>query len=80
MGVSKNQAEKGGSPVNELLRQGYLGNPAQLVTLRRVTVNEGKARGTEIIEVTTAGGLALDIRPDAGLDIGQCRYQGITMS
>ncbi len=80
MGVSKNQAEKGGSPVNELLRQGYLGNPAQLVTLRRVTVNEGKARGTEIIEVATAGGLALDILPDAGLDIGQCRYQGITMS
>ena len=66
--------------MKELIRQGYIGNPAQLVTLRRVTVNEGKAKGTEIIEVHTAGGLALDILPDAGLDIGQCRYKGMNMS
>ena len=38
--------------------QGYIGNPAQLVTLRRVTVDEGRARGTQIIEVVTAGGLS----------------------
>ena len=41
---------------------------------------EGKARGTEIIEVKTAGGLELDILPDTGLDIGQCRYRGVNMS
>ena len=40
--------------MKELIKQGYIGNPAQLVTLRRVTVNEGRARGTEIIEVKTA--------------------------
>ncbi len=66
--------------MQELIRQGYIGNPAQLVTLRRVTVSEGKARGTEIIEVRTAGGLELDILPDAGLDIGQCRFRGVNMS
>ena len=69
--------------MNEIMkkvREGYIGNPAQLVTLRRVTVNEGRARGTEIIEVRTAGGLELDILPEAGLDIGQCRYKGINMS
>ena len=66
--------------MKERMKQGYIGNPAQLVTLRRVTVNEGKAKGTEIIEVKTAGGLALDILPDAGLDIGQCRYKGTNMS
>ena len=66
--------------MDELLRQGYLGNPAQLVTLRRVTVNEGTAKGTELIQVHTAGGLALDLLPDAGLDIGQCRYRGVNMS
>ena len=66
--------------MKEIIRKGYIGNPAQLVTLRRVTVNEGRARGTEIIEVRTAGGLELDILPDAGLDIGQCRYRGINMS
>lgn len=61
-------------------KAGYIGNPAQLVTLRRVTVDEGRARGTQIIEVCTADGLALDILPDAGLDIGQCRYKGVNVS
>ena len=45
----------------EIIRQGYIGNPAQLVTLRRVTMSEGRAKGTEIIEVKTAGGLELDL-------------------
>ncbi len=64
----------------EIIRQGYIGNPAQIVTLRRVTVLEGKAKGTDIIEVRTAGGLELDILPDAGLDIGQARFKGANMS
>ena len=66
--------------MQEFLRKGYIGNPAQLVTLRRVTLSEGRAKGTEIIEAATAGGLSLDILPDTGLDIGQCRYRGISMS
>ena len=66
--------------MEEIIRQGYIGKPAQLVTLRRVTVSEGRAKGTEIIEAKSAGGLELDILPDAGLDIGQCRYRGINMS
>ena len=39
--------------MNELLRKGYIGNPSQLATVRRVTLCEGKARGTEIIEGKT---------------------------
>ena len=66
--------------MQKIIRQGYIGNPAQLVTLRRVTVSEGRAKGTEIIEVKSAGGLELDILPDAGLDIGQARYKGVNMS
>ena len=41
----------------DLLKAGYIGHPSQLCTLRRVTLSEGKAKGTEIIEVKTAGGL-----------------------
>ena len=63
-----------------LMEKGYIGHPGQLVTLRRMTVAEGKARGTEIIEVKTAGGLEADILPDTGLDIGQCRFRGVNMS
>ncbi len=66
--------------MHDLLRKGYIGHPAQLCTLRRVTVAEGKARGAELIEVKTAGGLELDVLPDTGLDIGQCRFKGVNMS
>ena len=66
--------------MQEIIKKGYIGNPAQLVTLRRVEVGEGKAKGTGIIEVRTAGGLDIDVLPDGGLDLGQCRYKGINMS
>ena len=66
--------------MREILKNGYIGHPDQLVTLRRVTVAAGRAKGTEIIEVKTAGGLEVDVLPDAGLDIGQARFMGINMS
>ena len=66
--------------MKELMKSGYLCHPQQMVTLRRVTISEGKAKGTSVIEVTTADGLQVDILPDAGLDIGQVRYRGMNMS
>lgn len=66
--------------LEQMNKSGYLCHPQQLYTLRRVTVAEGKAKGTSIIEICTAGGLQLDILPDAGLDIGQVRFQGVNMS
>lgn len=66
--------------MDNLIKQGYIGNPSQLITLRRIRIEEGKARGTQIIEIKTADGLELDILPDLGLDIGQCRYKGVNMS
>ena len=66
--------------MTDCLKNGYIGNPQQLYSLRRVTVTEGRAKGTDIIEVCTAGGLQADILPDAGLDIGQVRYKGVNMS
>ena len=66
--------------MEKLHQSGYLCHPWQACTLRRVTLDEGKARGTQVIEVTTAGGLSLDILPDAGLDIGQVRCRGTNVS
>ena len=63
-----------------ILKSGYVCHPQQLYTLRRVRVSEGKAKGTEIIEVSTAGGLQVDILPDTGLDIGQVRYKGTNVT
>ncbi len=62
------------------VKDGYIGNPGQVVTLRRMELREGKAKGCEVIEVVTAAGLALDILPDMGLDIGQVRFRGMNMS
>lgn len=59
---------------------GYLCHPMQRFSLRRFTLAEGRARGTQVIEVTTAGGLQLDVLPDAGLDIGQARYRGVNVT
>lgn len=61
-------------------KTGYINHLQQLCTVRRMTVSEGKAKGTDIIEVCTADGLQVDILPDTGLDIGQVRYKGINMT
>ena len=63
-----------------LYKSGMLCNPLQAYTLRRVTVDEGRARGTQVIEIATAGGLRLDLLPDNGLDIGAVHYRGVNMS
>lgn len=64
----------------DLMKSGYLCHPQQLYTLRSVTLEQGKARGTRVIEVCTAGGLQVDLLPDTGLDIGQVRYKGVNMT
>lgn len=66
--------------MKQLMKDGYLCNPQQACTLRRFTLDEGKARGAQVIEVVTAGGLQIDFLPDSGLDIGQVRYKGVNMS
>ncbi len=63
-----------------LQKSGYLCNPQQAYTLRRVTITEGKAKGASLIEVCTAGGLQVDILADSGLDIGQVRYKGTNIT
>ena len=66
--------------MEQLQKSGYLCNPQQAYTLRRVTLAEGKAKGATVIEVCTAGGLQVDIMADSGLDIGQVRYKGTNMT
>lgn len=66
--------------MQRLYKDGYLANPQQVFTLRRVAIEDGRAKGCSVIEVCTADGLALDILPDAGMDIGQVRYKGVNVS
>ncbi|MBR0256807.1 MAG: aldose 1-epimerase family protein [Synergistaceae bacterium] len=58
----------------------YVGNSEQVCGVRRVILDEGKARGISMYQVTTSGGLELDILPDSALDIGHLRYKGVNIS
>lgn len=58
----------------------YVGNEEQVYGVRRVILDEGNARGIAMYQVTTAGGLELDILPDSALDIGRVRYKGVNIS
>ncbi len=66
--------------IKAIERSGYICHPGQLYSARRVTVSEGRAKGTEIIEICTAGGLQVEILPSTGLDIGQVRFKGANMT
>ncbi len=58
----------------------YVGNEEQVYGVRRVILDEGNAKGAALYQVTTAGGLELDILPDSGLDIGRVKYKGVNIS
>jgi len=75
-----NSPESTRESLTDLIKKGYIGNTSQLASVRRLTVSEGKAKGTGIIEVKTAGGLELEILPDSGMDIGMARYRGVPVS
>lgn len=66
--------------MDSIAQNGHICHPQQLYSVRRMTVSEGKAKGMDIIEVCTAGGLQADILPDTGLDIGQTRYKGTNVT
>ncbi len=58
----------------------YVGNEEQVYGVRRVILDEGSAKGAALYQVTTAGGLELDILPDSGLDIGRVKYKGVNIN
>ena len=58
----------------------YVGNEEQVYGVRRVILDEGNAKGIALYQVTTAGGLELDILPDSGLDIGRVKYKGVNIN
>ena len=65
-------------PVADRLRR--VGSTDQLYSVTRVTVDEGKARGTAMYQVKTGGGLSYEVTADNGLDIGCLSYRGVNVS
>lgn len=59
---------------------GYMGNPYQVCGLRRYTLSEGFAKGTEAIDVKTGGGLEYTVLPSRALDISLVSYKGVNLT
>ena len=58
----------------------YYGNMKQLCGVRRYFCGEGRAAGTEAVEVNTGGGLRFTVLPGRGMDIPEMSYRGIPIS
>ncbi len=68
-----------GKIYDEKLLLKYSGTMESLNTARRIMLLDGKAKGTEAIEVIGGGGLELLILVDRGLDIVSARYKGVNL-
>ena len=53
-----------------------IGRPEQLFGVTKFTYAEGKAKGTDGVEVRTGSGLRYIVLPDRGMDIGLAEYKG----
>ena len=68
------------SQMSKADRARYLGNPDQMYAVRRVSVEDGRAKNTTEYQVTTGGGLSYTVLVDNGLDIGSLSSRGINMN
>lgn len=56
------------------------GGMSQLAGARRFIFAEGRAKGTEAIDVRTGSGLSFMVLPDRGMDIAWAEFKGINLS
>ncbi len=63
---------------NEIIKR--VGDISQIAGAVRYTYGEGKAKGTDAVEVKTGGGLRFVILPDKGMNIAYAEVNGIPFS
>jgi hypothetical protein len=62
----------------DLLR--HVGRMDQLAGIRLVEAQEGKARGSRLLDVWTGSGLRFQVNADRTLDISSCEFKGVPLS
>lgn len=62
------------------LNSDKLGNMAQVAGIRRCEFADGKAKGTEALEIRTGTGLEFTVLPGRGMDIAETKYRGMPLS
>ena len=58
----------------------HYGNMRQLCGLKRYYLADGRAAGTEAVDVDTGGGLRFTVLPGRGMDISELRYRGVPIA
>ena len=58
----------------------YMGNPYQVYGLRRYTLADGFAKGTEVVDVKTGGALEYTVLPSRALDISLASFRGVNLT
>ena len=58
----------------------HLGHMRQLCGLKRYHFADGRACGTEAVDVDTGGGLTLTVLPGRGMDISSMHYRGVPIA
>lgn len=58
----------------EILRR--VGNVSQIANVRRVVLDDGRAKGVAAIDFDTGAGLRFTVLPDRGMDISAASYKG----
>ncbi len=58
----------------------YIGHPEQVAGIRHFELKSGKAKGVELFEVTTGGGLQYSVFKDRCLDLGRASFKGVNFA
>jgi hypothetical protein len=56
------------------------GRPEQVAGITPLVFDDGPARGTRALRFRTGGGLAFDVLPDRGMDLGAAEHAGVPLA
>jgi Domain of unknown function (DUF4432) len=57
-----------------------VGRAEQVAGVTPLVFDDGPARGTRVLRFRTGGGLAFDVLPDRGLDLGVAEYRSVPLA
>jgi hypothetical protein len=57
-----------------------VGRTEQVAGITPLAFDDGPARGTRALRFRTGGGLAFDVLPDRGLDLGAAEYRRVPIA
>jgi len=57
-----------------------VGDPGQIFRIDKFVSDDGPARGSRVIRLTSGGALEVELHPDRALDVGRVTYRGVPIA